>query len=412
MENEINLSEQKFNAIFTYAPLGLAEIDQNGEVIRLNIAGGQLLKPLLETYQLPGDNIYPILDCINPEISEKIKNYEPFRGIVYNKLNRFRLPHPNNHAENHFQFNITKMFEDCIIVGFEDLTTKYQEEEAMHLAGLERAVAQGKFEIASEVLHDIGNAVVGFGSYLTRINRSMEQNNEENLQNVVLFLKAHQTALATAIGDQKAGALVSLLEGITQAQKTNTEEIRRSISEQLSIISHIQEILTIQRQYVVGHEPQDRKPVNLRDVIHDCRSMIFATYDKKGIAVTLNIPDRVPMIKGDRTKLMQVLLNVLKNSIEAIEIDGSEKNIVIQLLLEDNVLRLTIRDTGRGFDEATAAHLFERGFTTKNTGTGLGLYNCRSIIESHSGSFGIHSEGPGRGTTTTIKFNYENGKHL
>lgn len=405
MKHQADLSAQKFNAIFAHAPMGLAEIDEKGNLIQLNLIGRALLDPLFDIYQVNDDNIYPILDHIFPEGSEKIKGFKlPMGQIFYNHLHSFKLPLPNDQTEKHFQFNITKMFEDCTIVGFEDLTSKLLEEQAMHQANLDNAVAQGKFEIASEVLHDIGNAVVGFGSYLTRIGRSMEQSNVENLQNVAFFLKSQQLALATALGDQKAEALVSLMEGIARTQKESQEETSRSIAEQLNIISHIQEILTIQRHYVTGHGAPERKPVSMKEVINDCRSMLFASYDKKGITLSFNAAEQIPVIKGDRTKLMQVILNLLKNSIEAIDMDAPEKKIDIHLLLKDNVLQLIIKDTGKGFDPDLAAGLFNRGFTTKNTGTGLGLYNCRSIIESHAGAIDIHSEGPGLGATTLIKF--------
>ncbi|TCC94665.1 sensor histidine kinase [Pedobacter hiemivivus] len=400
-----DLSEQKFNAIFTYAPIGLVEVDQNGKIIRLNLMGQALLNPLFEIYQIDTEHIYPMLDCIFPGVSQKIQDYkDPMGQIIYNHLHCFKLPSPNDQFEKHFQFNITKMFEDCIIIGFEDLTNKYLEEKAMQQAKLDNAVAQGKFEIASEVLHDIGNAVVGFGSYLRRISRSMEQNNVANLENIVLFLKGQQAALDTALGQEKAEALVNLMEGITKTQKDSYEETNGSIAEQFNIISHIQEILTIQRHYVTGHGAPERKAVNLKEIIHDCQSMLFASYDKKGITLNFNAAEQMPMIKGDRTKLMQVILNLLKNSVEAIDMDAPQKRITIDLQLKDKMLQLRIQDTGKGFDTDTAARIFERGFTTKDTGTGLGLYNCRSIIESHAGSIDVQSEGANRGATTLIRF--------
>lgn len=405
MKQQSDLSDEKFNAIFTYAPLGLVEIDGKGEVIQLNLIGQSLLHPLCEIYQVDATNIYPILDHIYPGLSEKIRTAEQPRGqIIHNDLHRFVLPPPHDQSEKHFQFSVTKMFEDCIIMSFEDFSRKRLEEQAMQQANLDSAVAKGKFEIASEVLHDIGNAVVGFGSYLTRLSRSMEQNNIENLQNVAGFLKVQQAALATALGDQKARALLDLMDGIAKAQKDTYEETNRAITEQLNIISHIQEILNIQRHYVTGHGAPERKPVNLKEIIEDCQSMLFASYDKKGITLSFNTAEQKPMVKGDRTKLMQVILNLLKNSIEAIDLDAPEKRISIELLMQNNLLQLIIKDTGKGFDSATAASLFDRGFTTKNTGTGLGLYNCRSIIESHAGAIHINSEGPGMGATTLIKF--------
>jgi len=400
-----DLSEHKFNAIFTHAPIGLAEIDQDGKIIRLNLMGHTLLDPLFKIYQVGAENLYPILDRIFPGITEQIKAYQaPIGPILYNQLQRFVLPGPNDQNEKHFQFNITKMFEDCIIVGFEDLTNKYLEEKAMQQANLESAVAQGKFEIASEVLHDIGNAVVGFGSYLTRINRSMELDNVKNLENVFLFLKGIEPALNTALGDQKAQALLNLMDGIARSEKEKHSDIRKSINEQLNIISHIQEILSIQRQYVTGYGATDRKSVSLKEIIQDCQAMLFASYDKKDIRFNFQSDQQIPLIKGDRTKLMQVILNLLKNSIEAIDLDAPEKNISIELLAKDKMLELIIQDSGKGFDAETAAHLFERGFTTKNTGTGLGLYNCKSIIESHAGSIDLSSKGPGLGVTTLIRF--------
>jgi signal transduction histidine kinase len=223
------------------------------------------------------------------------------------------------------------------------------------------------------------------------------------LKSLAAFFATQQTAIAGAIGEAKAGAVVSMLNSITEAQRSNQEEISKSITEQLNIISHIQEMLNIQRQYVNGHELQERKPVNLRNITNDCLSMLFASMDKRAITLSLDIPADLPAVKGDRTRLMQVVMNVLKNSIEAIDIQAAEKTISIRSHRQDDWLILQVKDSGNGFDEATGKQLFERGFTTKSSGTGLGLNNCRAIIESHAGTIDITSEGPGKGALTTIK---------
>jgi len=277
-------------------------------------------------------------------------------------------------------------------------------DQALEQALLDKAIAQGKFEISSDVLHDIGNAVVGFGSYLGRIRRALEQNDAGNLHNLADFFATQQAAMATAIGEAKAGAVVKLLTSITDAQKTSQEEIQRSLTEALRIISHIQEILHIQRQYVAGQGGKEEKSANLRSILEDCLSMTFASIDKRAIIVKLDAPAELPSVTGDRTKLMQVLLNILKNSIEAIDLNAAEKTISIRMSAQDGSLVLEIQDSGNGFDEATGARLFGRGFTTKSSGTGLGLNSCRTIIESQAGTIGISSKGPGKGALTTIKF--------
>jgi len=280
-----------------------------------------------------------------------------------------------------------------------DQLVKQKEQE------LEKAIAQGKFEIASEVLHDIGNALVGFGSYLTRINRGIEKNNLDSIKNLHLFLKAQQTLIGTSIGDNKAAALVAITEGIEKSQTEHHKEAATSINELLNIVSHIQEILNIQRQFVRGHGgSHERKQVNIAHIIDDSRSMLFASFDKRGVKLNINVKPGNHVIKGDHTKLMQVILNILKNSLEAIDMEKDEKMISVFLETIDDYISLKIVDTGQGFDEETSKRFFERGFTTKKSGTGLGLYNCKSIVESHAGSFNISSDGVGKGATIAIKF--------
>jgi signal transduction histidine kinase len=285
-----------------------------------------------------------------------------------------------------------------------DVTKIKMLEQERHEAELDKAVAQGKFELASDVMHDIGNAVVGFGSYLTRIRRLQTEDSADNLKNLASFFEKQKEAIATVIGTSKSEALINMLSSMSQTQKTNQEEINRSITEQLNIVTSIQEILHIQRQYITGHESQERKPVNMRNIINDSLSMVFASFDKMGIDVSLNMDAELPIIKGDRTKLMQLLLNVLRNSIEAIDINAVEKNIDISTFSHNDTLVLKIKDSGKGFDTDTAGKLFSKGFTTKSTASGLGLYSCRAIMESHEGTIQVKSTGQGKGAVTTLQF--------
>ncbi|MFD0752310.1 ATP-binding protein [Mucilaginibacter calamicampi] len=272
----------------------------------------------------------------------------------------------------------------------------------------EKAIAQGKFEIASEILHDIGNALVGFGAYLNRINRILEKGNLKAVTNLSLFIGNQQGVLANALGADKANALLALTEGIAKTQTENNAEFSASVNELLNITAHIQEILNIQRQFVAGREgQQQRKPVNLVNIISDCRSMLLASLEKKRIKLHANIAPGTFIIKGDHTKLMQVILNVLKNSVEAIDMEADEKDINISLRADGTLIELKVKDNGKGFSPETGARLFERGFTTKSNGTGLGLYNCRSIIESHAGEFNIASPGVDHGAEVNIVFNQE-----
>lgn len=267
----------------------------------------------------------------------------------------------------------------------------------------EKAIQQGKSELAADILHDVGNAIVGLGSYLTRIRRNLEGSKTELLLNLSVFLSAQQTGLSAAIGEEKAKAVINMVQSLSVSVKEMCEEIRSSANGQLAILSHVQEILNIQRQYVAGREPGEFQPVNLRAIVTDCLSMLSATMDKRKIQLTSQLPEDSALIMGDRTRLMQVVMNLLKNSIEASDSNPGEKHIDVQLCRDGGKLVLRIADNGCGFDAASGARLFERGFTTKSSGTGLGLYNCKEIVECHAGTIAITSDGPGKGAAVTIQ---------
>ena len=388
-----------------HAPIGLAEIDRNGKIIHLNSKGKDLLKAVLIANGVDGNNFYPVLEHIAPSVIHKIRNSSDDAGhIMTIEPHSFSFSFGGEKIERHFNFTVIKMFTDCILVSFDDFTQKSQKERAIQELLSDKAVIQGKFEIASNILHDIGNGVVGFGSYVSRIRRSLEQNNPENLQKLCDFMIAQKTAITGAIGEAKADALIKMIMAIKESQKNTQDAISKSVAEQHNIITHIQDILNIQRQYVNGNETQERKPVNIRSIIEDCMSMLFASVEKRSIKMSVRIPETLPVIKGDRTRLMQVILNILKNSVEAIDINGTDKSIDLSVSVQAGKLVLQIRDSGHGFDEATGSQLFERGFTTKASGSGLGLHHCKSIIESHEGRISITSDGFGKGATTSIEF--------
>jgi signal transduction histidine kinase len=399
---EMSPAEQKMKAILLHAPVGLVETHENGEIVDINILGGKLLNTLAGEILKPGTSFYPCLSALDPEIVTRIRAFTAPAGFIIPSA-QYSYGHVNStEGEKHFKLTVTKIHEGCLITSVEDVTEKIQEEHALKQAQQDKAVAQGKYEIASEVIHDIGNAVVGFNSYLNRINRMLEQYNQGNLQKVAMFVKQQNEPISAAIGAAKATALTDMLEAIVKSLGDSHDELRRSVNEQLHLTSHIQDILNIQRQYISGHESQERKPVNLKGIISDCRSMLFANMEKKGVVLSVSTPSTHVEIKGDHTKLMQVLLNILKNSLEAIDVGAVEKSVHVELTDSGHSVHLTVTDSGNGFDTQTAKHLFDRGYTTKSTGTGLGLYNCKTIIESHGGTITMESDGLGLGSKTTI----------
>lgn len=405
MSDLTSLSEQKLQMLIANAPVGVAEIDETGKVSWINVRAEFILQGFIDCYGHDLKNIFPLLRYISPEIEESIKDYAQETGIIIlNRIYVCSLVEQAETVEKHFTVTVNKMSPGQIIVALDDVSENVSQEKKIRQTLLDKAVEQGKFEIASGMLHDIGNAVVGFGSYLMRIRRLQEKSDLGNLENLYTFLDGHSQSLSHLIGKEKSDAVLTLLQGAVLSMQNTKQELNNCITEQFNIITHIQEILSIQRQYSVVEQNQQRSPVNLRSIINDCMAMLFATIDKKQITVSLDLALDVPLINGDRTKLMQVILNIIKNSIESFAESSPVKEIFIRLFSVSEFVVIEIKDSGMGFDEETGARLFDRGFTTKLAGSGLGLSNCRSIIDSHSGSISLNSPGVALGAVCTINF--------
>jgi signal transduction histidine kinase len=397
---------QKMLSIIYQIPIGLIEANYEGNITQMNAKSVQLLMPLFFSMQLPGDNINELLEQKAPDLLLKIQQFTGQTGNIVNQLRQeivFEDQHGRNTSQQYI-FTVNKLSADTLMYVFEDITEVYEKEKLLNQILQDKAIEQNKFEIAAGVLHDIGNAIVGFGSYITKIKRLIEQNDLGTIENLKGFIEKNLPSISSAIGEAKAKALLDLLAGFISEQHGKLKDIKGSVTDQMKIIGHIQEILNIQRQYVRG-DSMEREPVNIRSVLNDTVAMIFGNLDKNSIAFNFDSPSVLPKLKGDRTKLMQVFLNIFKNAVDAVTSSGHKnKEINAKIIADDKTITVKIEDNGTGFAVETGEQLFSRGYTTKTEGTGLGLVNCRGIIESHNGEITLTSAGIGKGATATIIF--------
>lgn len=140
--------------------------------------------------------------------------------------------------------------------------------------------------------------------------------------------------------------------------------------------------------------------VDVRETIQNSLSLVEHTLLKKKIEVELDIEAPLPEIRGDSLKLMQVMVNLIQNSIDAVE-EGGKITITAQNLNDE--MRLVFSDTGCGIHEQDLSKVLDPFYTTKpiGKGTGLGLSVCYGIVQQYGGNLEIESE-LGKGTSITI----------
>ncbi len=388
-------------------PIGLAQINNDGFIKQFNATGAQFMMPLIESNNLDTENFFTMLEVINESLVKKIRDgiTQKVRKIITNEIYTFEIVVKDRVEVKHFSFSVIYIDDASILVSFNDVSERQEREIQFRQVLQDKAIEQGKFEVASGILHDIGNAVVGFGSYINKTKRFIDQNDSKNLKKLSVFFVQQLPSFEQAIGTVKAGALVKLLDGIEKNYENTIQELKIAISDQVAIISHIQDILNIQRQYISGQENFEWGAVNMKVLINDCLAMQAASLQKRKISVKMDMFNLPVIVKGDRTKLMQVVLNIIKNAYEAIEsYENSNREMIIKLQEDDENWILLFSDSGVGFKSDDANKFFTKGYTLKSNGTGLGLYNSRNIMQTHHGDMKIYSEGIGLGAVVTLIF--------
>ena len=129
------------------------------------------------------------------------------------------------------------------------------------------------------------------------------------------------------------------------------------------------------------------EPVELCEATREVISLVTAELQRDRVNIQTDLSDELPSVMGDRVQLQQVILNLIRNALDAMSTvqDRPRQLIVRAERAAENQVRLTVQDTGVGFTAQESERLFDAFYTTKDGGMGIGLSISHSIIESHRG---------------------------
>ena len=129
-----------------------------------------------------------------------------------------------------------------------------------------------------------------------------------------------------------------------------------------------------------------REPSDVNALVHEAASLIESDARRKVIPIRLALAPDMPLVDIDRIQVEQVILNLLRNGIEAMAVGRDHNELVVQTFLRPGeAVEVTVRDTGIGVPSSIVERIFDPFFTTKSGGLGMGLSISRSIIEAHGG---------------------------
>ena len=151
------------------------------------------------------------------------------------------------------------------------------------------------------------------------------------------------------------------------------------------------------REFVSRGEGE-RKIEMLDQLIEEAGALALVGVRERGVLVRVRIDQSQKAVLADKIQIQQVLFNLMRNAVEAMETTELKELTVLTRAEADGMVSIQVSDTGLGVSPEAAAHLFEPFFTTKRQGMGVGLSICRTIIEAHGGQL-ISESKTGGGTT-------------
>jgi signal transduction histidine kinase len=236
---------------------------------------------------------------------------------------------------------------------------------------------------------------------ITESRRSAEQTLESERLNAL-------TLLAAGVAHEIGNPLNSLhihLQLMERKVRTLQGETRRELEESIEIaraeISRLDSIVTQFLRAIRPTRPQ-LHPENVNAIIEEAVRFFAPEIKDRDIVVDQELRSDLPMLELDRDQMKQALYNVIKNSLEAMNRRGILR---IRSDMDDTHVLIRFSDTGGGISAENLSRVYEPYFTTKSTGSGLGLLIVRRIVREHGGELSIQST-DGKGLTLTIRLPY------
>lgn len=275
--------------------------------------------------------------------------------------------------------------------------------ERTHRQLLETSRQAGMAEVATGVLHNVGNVLNSINVSASLAAGKIRQSRVGQLAKAADLLAQHRDDLGTFImedakGKLLPGYLAQLAEYLAAEQTAVVTELEALTAN----VEHVKKIVSTQQAYACVSGVCET--VRLADVLEDALKINASALDRHGVDVQREYAD-VPEVTLDKHKLMQILVNLLRNAKYAMSETGqADRHLTVRLgPSTEGRIRIDIVDNGVGIPAENLTRIFAHGFTTRKDGHGFGLHSSALAARELGGRLSAHSDGPGRGATFTLE---------
>jgi len=292
-----------------------------------------------------------------------------------------------------------------IVVMAQDITERKEFDEKLEEANkqlLETSRRAGMAEVATGVLHNVGNVLNSVNVSTTLVADQLKRSKVSNLAKVVAMMEEHASDLGAFMttdpkGKKLPGYLAQLATHLTAEQATllcEMGELRKNIE-------HIKDIVAMQQSYAKVSGLTETLQVS--DLIEDALRMNASALTRHEVRVVREFA-AVPPVTIEKHKVLQILVNLIRNAKHACEDSGgTDKRLTVRVANDDGRLKIAISDNGVGIPAENLIRIFNHGFTTRKDGHGFGLHSGALAAKEMGGSLDVRSDGPGKGAVFTLE---------
>jgi PAS domain S-box-containing protein len=272
-----------------------------------------------------------------------------------------------------------------------------QELEHVHKQLLVASRQAGMAEVATNVLHNVGNVLNSVNVSASLVSERIAKSKCTRLDQVAALLTEHAGDLASFLAGPQGKHLPGYLGELAGVLVSERDSAVAELEALRSNVEHIKEIVAMQQSY--ARRGGIIETVDIRALVEDSLRMNEGAFSRHGVTIIRDYED-VPLIQVDKHKVLQILVNVIRNAKYACQ--EAEKRVTVRIRATNAAVLVAVIDTGVGIPPENLERIFSHGFTTRPDGHGFGLHSSALAAKALGGSLHAQSAGPGQGATFTL----------
>jgi PAS domain S-box-containing protein len=285
----------------------------------------------------------------------------------------------------------------------EDITERRHAEEELERVHKQLLVASrqaGMAEVATNVLHNVGNVLNSVNVSASIVAERVRKSKCAGLARLAALLSEHASDLTTFLTGPQGRHLPVYLQELATELIAERDVTSAELAVLRGNVEHIKEIVAMQQSYARRGGVTDM--VDIRTLVEDSLRMNEGAFSRHRITLVRDFQD-VPLITVDKHKVLQILVNVIRNAKYACdESENPERRVTVRVRAANGTMQVAVIDTGVGIPPENLERIFNHGFTTRREGHGFGLHSCALAAKALGGSLHGESAGPGHGATFTL----------